>query len=243
MKLTYTEDFKIACKINNLKHEELLQYYIDHVSFYAFIGGETDLVYHWANQVNIECEKIFDGVTDEHVNDSIQKIILKYVKQLAGLSINDKLSKEDKIESSVVIMKAWSIEMIPLINYERQFNIGDGHLLDLTFDFNLLCRVNGISLTQSLQWFIDNISLARERSINLLDTVKTNPSMAVLLLVIISNNEIKDRIMPHQEIYKKYGLQLLKLDKKQRQEPNIRERTNVYSAFYLDWYNTLNSMN
>ncbi|PIH00455.1 hypothetical protein CS542_04535 [Pedobacter sp. IW39] len=41
IKLNYSE-FKIACKINNLKPEELLQYFISYV-FYAFIGGNMKL--------------------------------------------------------------------------------------------------------------------------------------------------------------------------------------------------------
>jgi hypothetical protein len=36
--LIYTEDFSVACAISYLKREEVLQYFINKVSFYAFNG-------------------------------------------------------------------------------------------------------------------------------------------------------------------------------------------------------------
>lgn len=239
--LTYPEEFRVACKINNLKYEELLQYFIDHVSFYAFIGGEMELVHQWATKVTTDCKRAFNGVFTRINDIEIQRITLKYIKKLTGLSLNNTLSKESKILQSTFVVKAWSDEMQPLTNYETQLDSGDHHYLQLTFDFNLLCRVHGLTSVQLLQCFIDNISLARERAINLNEMIEPNPAMAILLLVVINNSEIKDKIMPHQQIYKQYGMQLLKLDKKQKKELSLQKRINSYSAFYLDWYNTLNN--
>lgn len=240
--LSYSEDFRVACKINNLKYEEVLQYFIDHVSFYAFIGGEMDLVYQWATKVTTDCKRVFNGVITRINDAEIQRITLKHIKKLTGLSLDNDLSAELKIKQSIVFVKEWSDEMLPLTNYATQLDTGHDQFLQLTFEFNLLCRVHGLTSSQLLQCFIDNISLAKERAINLHGMVEPNPAMAILLLVVINNSEIKDKIMPHQEIYKKYGLQLLKLDKKQKGEFDLQKRISIYTAFYLDWYHTLNKL-
>ena len=242
MKLNFTEDFKIACKINNLKHEELIQYFVDHVSFYTFIGGEMGPVNQWATKVCIDCENVFDGIVDRENDNEIRRISLKYIKKLTALSLGDEITAEEKMMHSGVLIEQWSQEMSPLTNYKKELDLGEGKLLYLTFEFSLLCKMNGVIFEQLIQCFIDSISLAKERAVNLHEMVEINSGMAVLLLILISNNEVKNRIMPHQEIYKKYGLGLLKLDKKQREEFNLQNRIDAYRSFYLEWYNALNNL-
>lgn len=236
--LNYTEEFKIACKINNVKAEELLQFFIDHVSFYTFIGGEMELVYQWATKVATDCTTTFDGIISKISDVEIQGITLKYIKILTSLSLNDHLSKGSKAKQSALYIKAWSDEMLPLTNYETTFDTGP-HLLQISFDFNLLCRVHGLSSGELLQCFINNISLARERAAHLFDHAIPNPAMAILLLVVINNAEMRNKVMPNQEIYRKYILLLLKLDEQQYRQPDLWQRVDCYTEFYLDWYNTL----
>jgi len=242
MKLNYTEDFRIACKINNLKHEELIQYFIDHVSFYTFIGGELGPVNQWATKVCIDCKDLFGGVVARENDNEIRRISLKYIKKLTALSLGDEFTIEENVLRSDDLIEQWAHEMSPLTNYTMEFDAGEGEILYLSFEFNLLCKMNGVILEQLLQCFIDSISLAKERAVNLHEMVEINPGMAVLFLILIGNNEVKNRIMPHQDIYKKFGLRLLKLDKKQREELNLQNRIDSYSSFYLEWYNALNNL-
>jgi len=242
MKLNYTEDFRIACKINNLKHEELIQYFIDHVSFYTFIGGEMGAVNQWATKVCIDCKDLFGAVVERENDNEIRRISLKYIKKLTALSLEDEFTVEEKVLQSDDLIEQWSYEMLPLTNYKTEFATGEGEILYLSFELNLLCKMNGVILEQLLQCFIDSISLSKERAVNLHEMVEINPGMAVLLLMLIGNNEVKNRIMPHQDIYKKYGLKLLKLDKKQREELNLQNRMDSYHSFYLEWYDALNNL-
>jgi len=241
IKLNYTEDFRIACKINNLKQEELLQYFIDHVSFYAFIGGDMDPAYLWATTVSIDCKDVLGSQVEAVTDKRIQDISLKYIKKLTALNLETDLSRDIECKKSIALMNEWSGEMLSLTNYvnkaEETSLTGP---LSLSFDFNLVCGMNGISTENQLQYFIDNISLAKDRAVNLLQTVKIDPSTAVLLFLISNHEGVKNKILPHQEIYKKYCLLLLKLDKKQKEESSLENRIHNYSAFYLDWYNALN---
>lgn len=240
IKLNYTEEFRIACKINNLKYGELIQYFIDHVSFYAFIGGDMQAIYLWATTVCIDCKEETGGTIKTITDQEVKSISLKYIKRLTSLSQESGLSSKTEASRSVLVMNDWAIEMIPLTDYINELYTESGQVFNLTFDFNLLCRMNGCEVELLLQYFIDKISLARERATNLFQIVKTDPSTAVLLLLVSGHDAIKNRIMPQQQIYKKYGLQLLELDQRQKEVNNLQKRINNYGVFYKEWYNALN---
>lgn len=239
IKLDYTEDFRIACRINNLKFEELLQYFIDHVSFYAFIGGDMEPVYLWATIVSINCREAEGGAVETVTDGNIQRISMIYIKKLTALLLEKGLSKNIETVRSIALMEKWAAEMLPLTDYPDEVETDSGLSLKLRFDFNMLCRMNGLDVQQLLQYFINTISLARERAINLLVEVRADPGTSVLLFLVSYHDEVKNKILPQQDIYKQYGLKLLRLDKKQKEEADLDTRIKNYRAFYLDWYNAL----
>lgn len=240
IKLNYPEEFKIACKINNLKHEELVQYFIDHVSFYAFIGGEMEPAYLWATTVSIDCKE-FHGSEVQIIKDpQMQAISLKYVRRLTAINLDKTLNTQSETIKSISLMRQWSAEMNPLTDYQANISTERGEVLKLSFDFNLLCRMNGIDITDLLQYFIDHISLAKERAQNIIKTIKTDPSTAVLLLLLSSHEKIKNKILPQQDVYKQFCLKILKVDRRQKEEPDLEVRIKNYTLFYREWYNALN---
>jgi len=239
IKLDYTREFTIACKINNLKPIELLQYFINHVSFYAFIGGEIDVTYLWATTVCIDFKEEYGGEVLRVTVPEIQEISLKYIKKLTALNLNGPPFSDTAAFQSILIMDEWSSEMLPYTDYEAEVMVINRELLNLTFDFNLICRMNGSEIQDLLQYFIDKISLARERAMNFHHFVKTDPSTAFLLLLVGHDESVKSRILPQQEMYKKYGLRLLELDNEQNEEDDFENRRRNYDTFYQEWYSAL----
>ena len=237
IKLSYKEDFEIACTINNLNYTDLLQYFIDHVSFYVFIGGNMKAAYIWATKVCIECGDAIGGQATAVTDKSIQQISLKYIKMLTLLIERD---EAESLNKSTYLMQAWSDEMRSLTSYIKTIQLPNKDELYLSFDFNLLCSINGLSIQQQLQYFIDRLSLARVRANNLLEGTTADPAASVLFALISSDSRLKTKLLPRQDIYRKYGLQLLELDKKLRGENNLKTRILNYRAFYQDWYQALN---
>ncbi|MGY0040374.1 hypothetical protein [Pedobacter sp. NJ-S-72] len=82
--------------------------------------------------------------------------------------------------------------------------------------------------------------MARERALNLHQLVKTDPSTAFLLLLLSKHENVKNKVLPQQEMYKKFAAGLLKLDEKQEEESNFENKIRNYNIFYLEWYNALN---
>lgn len=239
MRLDYTDDFKIACKINNVSHEELLQYFIDHVSFYAFIGGQLEDAHQWSTTVCMDCKAFWGSSAASLKDDRIRDVSLAYIKALTALTQETALSCEQQVAKSKMLMREWEGEMLPLVDYPSSFQLYMGGRLTLSFDFNLLCRMNGVDQLVLLQYFVDSISLARERALNLSGEVKTAASTAVLMTLVCAHEEFKQKILPRQDIYRTYGLQLLKLDKRLKGESDIESRMNNYSDFYREWYHAL----
>ena len=85
--LAYTDDFRIACTINNLKQEDVLQYFINRVSFYAFNGGEMEAVSLWATSIVIDCKKEVNAEVKAVTDRKVKRISLKYILMLSELMI------------------------------------------------------------------------------------------------------------------------------------------------------------
>lgn len=237
--MTYTEDFRVACTINNLKHEEVLQYFINRVSFYAFNGGEMEAVSLWATSIVVDCKNEVNGQIQAVTDRKVKRVSLKYILMLSELNDNAYLSTVDKMKESFLLMKEWETDMSPLVDYPECFQLDEERSLSLTFDFNLLCRMNGITAEQVLQYFMDNISMAQERAVNLIEFVETNSCMSLFGMMRLSLGDKKNRIPVHQEIHKWYGDKLLLLDERLKKENNLDKRITVYRAFYKEWYNSL----
>jgi len=239
IELSYKEDFRVACLINNLSYKDLLQYFIDHISFYVFIGGSLPAAYVWSTAVCIACREDSGGRAKPVQNQQIQQISLKYIKVLTAFI--QAAEKRGAVADIDAVMEQWSREMLPLTHDAKEITLAGTGTIWISFDCNLLCNLSGINVKDLLQYFINHVSLARERAINLLQHVEDDPSTAVLLSLMRSYSSSASKILPYQEIYKAYGLRLLKLDKKQKEEINPEIRLLNYSAFYLEWYHALNT--
>ncbi len=237
--LIYTEDFRVACTINYLKQEEVLQYFIDRVSFYAFNGGEMEAVALCATNIIIDCKEALGAEISPVTDRKVQRIFIKYIGLLSDLNENPYLSTVDKMKENFRLMQEWETEMGPLTDYPRAFYPDEEQVLVLTFDFNLLCKMNGLEPVEVLQYFIDHISLARQRSMNLLEFTGTDASMTLFEMLLISRSMEKKRLPVQQEIYQWYAEELLALDETLKKERDPDQRLLAYREFYAEWYNTL----
>jgi hypothetical protein len=238
-KLHYSKDFIIACRINNLKPAALLQYFIEHISFYSFLGAEMEPIYLWATRVVTDCTVQPGNHVTENTNPAQREIALKYIKLLTTLLFEEGVDKAAETEKSIVIMKNWAADMAPYKDYPQGTITSSGNILHFSFDLNLICSLKGLTVPQVLQAFINDISLAADRGKNLFQNTRTTPAMTVLLLLLSSHEAIRDKILPHQHIYREFGLRLLEIDKILKEEPGVQQRIDHYDIFYHQWYTAL----
>lgn len=237
--LTYTEDFRVACTINYLKQEEVLQYFVNRVSFYAFNGGEMEAVAIWATNIIVDCREEANAEITAIKSRKIQRIWIKYIGLLSDLNANIYLSTVEKMKESFNLMEEWEAEMGPHTDYPATLYLDEERFLLLTFDFNLLCSMNGVNPLQVLQYFINQISLARQRALNLIEFVGSNTSMSLFGMMLLSRSMKKNRLPVQQEIHQLYSERLLSLDESLKNEEDIERRLSIYREFYAEWYHTL----
>jgi len=237
--LIYADDFSVACTINNFKKEEVLQYFINRVSFYAFNGGEMEAAALCATRIVVNCKELINAEAQPVTDRKVQLISLKYIALLSDLEGNIYFSAADKMKESFILMKEWEKDMMPYVDYPKIFELENDQFLVLTFDFNLLCRMNGVTAGEVLQHFIDGISLAIERAGEQSGPLEKDLRSTLFRIMILSRSMKKERSAIEQDIYDWYADRLLSLDERLQKEESIDKKISVYRAFYLDWYNTL----
>lgn len=237
--LNYTEDFRVACAINGLKHSNVLQYFVNKVSFYAFNGGEMEPLILWATDIVIDCKEDADIQVAAEKDGRVRRTALKYILLLNDLSEDMRISDTDKVKESEGVIKEWAEELLPHDDYPEAFQLENSELVNLTFDFCLVCRMNGLSVQQVLQYYMDHISLPREKAVNIFEMVDTHPCMAFFGTMMFSQSEKIKRIPIQQEIQKVYSERILSLDEVLREEEDVEKRMSVYRSFYAEWYNAL----
>lgn len=239
LELNYAEEFRVACTVNNLRYEEVLQHFIDSVSFYVFIGGEIDAASQWATQVMVECRDNFDSKPVMVDNEELRRTCIKYVELLMELSNSTHLSAKAKVRKSYSVMQSWSQALAEQAEYQQQVEVNSNYELSISFDFNLLCLMTGICAEQALQYFIDTVSLAEDRALNLYEVIKINPGTAFTLLLLVRDSATKNIRLPQEHIFIKHGLKLLDLDELLEEENYFEYRVKAYRKLYLEWYNAL----
>ena len=235
----YTEDFTIACTINNLEHEAVLQYFIDRVSFYAFNGGDVEAVSLWATHIVLDCKRKAGAKVVPVKDKRIQKISLSYIRLLSDLINNVHLSTVEKMKESISLMREWEAEMPPNAEYPTTFFTDQHKSVLLTFDFNLLCNMNGIVVQQVLQFFIDEISLPRQRALGLPENSGSSASMSFFEMILMSRSMKRTKNRALKEIDQLYNGQLLQLDETLMDENDEGSRLTAYQELYTKWYNSL----
>ncbi|WP_442590286.1 hypothetical protein ACSBL2_03490 [Pedobacter sp. AW31-3R] len=241
-RLRYTEDFRIACKLNGITCDELVQYFINKASFYAFNGGDMDTAGMMATQIIAECRDEIGSHLEPLTDRKVKRVFLKHIQLITKLADNPHLTTLEKIQESFYLMEEWALEMLPMVNYETSIMDEDGKTLIISFDLNLLCRVNGLDIITPLQYLVDRISLAVDRAVNLLDDVNTESSMAMLELRVTAIKRAEHVV--RTPVHEKFSEKLKDLDGWLSEVGDVEVRIKAYRELYREWYNELfNDMN
>lgn len=231
-RLNYTEDFSVACRINGINCDEMLQYFINKVSFYVYNGGEMDAAAMMATRIILECKEEKGSKLEPLTDKKVKRLFLKHILLLSKLADNSHLSTLEKIQESYYLMEEWAQEAMPLVNYETTLPVEEG-FVSISFDFNLLCKINGLEIITPLQYFIDRMSLAVDRAVRLHHDVQPERSMALLEMRIMATNRSAPIIST--EIHERYMDKLKDLDGWLSDVDDVEVRIKAYRNLYREW--------
>lgn len=238
-KPVYTEDFTVACGINYLKPDDVLQSFINRVSFYAFNGGEVEAIALWATNIVVDCKVALNAEVAAVRDRKIQRIVIKYVSLLSELNDDRHFSLVEKLKESRSLMEEWENEMQPLTDFPLSLQPSEGTELQLTFDFNLLCRMNGLNPVQVLQYLISHISLAEEHALMGTPQGGQNSCMGFFTALLRLHPAKSARSEVHLKVNQEYAAKLLRMDEELQAEPQADKRIAAFRSFFLQWYQAL----
>lgn len=229
--IEYKEDFIVSCTINRVKPEELLQHFVNQVSYSSFLEDRNNSSCA-ANQIVSAFLK--EGNNHVYIPKYCRSTHARCSKKLNAVTENTELSKEDKrLELSFAL--CWCRNEI----LKTEFQIDKAYLemdecVDLSSNFLVVCFMYGIFPERLIEYFMDHISLAKSMARNQFEIETYNPFMT--FFTRLSEGCFKNSRELQIAGYGKYALELAALDKGMKIEESLEQRTAKFSAFYNKWF-------
>ncbi|WP_316750927.1 hypothetical protein [Pedobacter gandavensis] len=151
-------EFKIACATYDLQLSEVLQLFIDHVSFYDSLSQKSDDIYRSAtNTVIIYSLSLCRAHSTSFLKQ--REKILKYIKEVIRIAITRELTPTKKRKLCVPVVKKIYQIMERTNTKETTIILDEGITLQLKMDFCLLCEIHNCTPEEYLEHFMSQISL------------------------------------------------------------------------------------
>lgn len=151
-------EFKIACATYNLSIREVLQLFIDHVSFYDSMSQKSDDLYRSATNTllnySISIRRAHSPALLKH-----REPILKYIREVIKIASTPPESQAKKRKMCVPIVRKIYRSMERSKTQNTSLLLEEEITLQLSMDFCLLCEIHHCSPEEYLEHFMSQISL------------------------------------------------------------------------------------
>ena len=189
--ITYPEEFRITALVTRMNIHEMLQLFVDEVSFYAFCGGyrkkpftrkvsltdskgDTHKCVVKIKQLSWQDEKaeyivgIIANCMVSHKlkfykekDSELRRLLIKFLGQFYSLISDFSISHAEKVRWAKLHLKDWEEKQAPLLTLPKQAILEQGESIDLPFEFSMVCRICNLSAQQVLHYFMSKFSIAR----------------------------------------------------------------------------------
>lgn len=231
-------EFKIACATYQLPIQEVLQLFIDHVSFYDSLSQKSDDIYRSATNTllnySLSIHRESGSAFLKH-----REPILKYIREIIKISVTPEQPPSKKRKLSAPIVKKIYGIMERSRTQNTSLTMEGGLTLQLKMDFCLICELHNCSPEEYLRHFMSQISLPVIHANIGLRKVVENQAMGFFYKVLHISKELptnsavrnlqvqfidqiqelhlwlfiirdyEKRVKKYQELYYRYYLQLL----------------------------------
>ncbi|MBB6498475.1 hypothetical protein [Pedobacter cryoconitis] len=150
--LCYPEDFRITTTATKIDVRSLLQEFVDAVSFYAFFSGQADQA--GAVQVDIIWDCLLSDKGNAIKGVAMSDITRFYMSFFTALYYEEDLSDKEKLKRSRIIMRQWENEYAMVNDISSEIRLEDGSVLELSFDFKMVCKISGLLPEEILEYFM-----------------------------------------------------------------------------------------
>lgn len=156
--LTIPLEFKIACATYHLAVLEVLQLFIDHISFYDSLSHKSNDCYRFAtNTLLSHPHPPIEGISPAFQTN--RDAIIKYVREIVQMSVRPRTAEIKRRKMCIPIVKKIFKLMEPQITTSQTLQLDATNTLQLGIDFSIMCETHNCQPEVYLQHFMDQISL------------------------------------------------------------------------------------
>lgn len=250
--LEIPDEFKIACVVNNLKIAEVLQVFINHVSFFQTLNSgcltgfqEASLVmseYSVKTKLSGKNSKL-KSITDIEGPEFHREKSVKYIRQLIALTFHSKDSESVKHRKSIPIVKDLFKSIQGFKFCPEKICLNETEQLVFNNDFRIICELYQIYPKCYLEYFMNKISLAETNArLDLNIEVQCN-AMAFFFRVVNGLGQLNNKAIKPGDAILNYIDEIQQLPAKSFIIRNLDERIALYSEFYQSHYQKISKEN
>lgn len=236
--LDFPEDFRAACLIHQLAHEEILQNFIDSVSFCAaLLPTDQEFKAIAVAVVNHYVDTLDESALPDHTTANTE-LALQFLREIAIITQVSGFRTNAKKKACNDAVDRWykAFDRKIITSDHLQF---DDICLKLSRDFILYCEVSQVRPEAILQHFINHISLPQAwASIASQSGEQGNPAMAFFLKAIAGKTGMykgDDKLL-YSAVQVRYIEKVQELDLRLYFNRNVPEREQLYRDLYRCWY-------
>ncbi|SHF10083.1 hypothetical protein [Pedobacter caeni] len=169
--------FKIACATYHLAIPEVLQLFIDHISFYDSLSHKSDDCYRLATNTLLRyVHPNIEGMSPAFRKN--REAVIKYIREIIQMSVRPGIVENKRRKLCIPIVKKIFRLMEPNVTAAGKIQLYGDTILPLSMDFAIMCETHNCSPETYIQYFMDQISLPETHARIGLHCVSENPAMA-----------------------------------------------------------------
>lgn len=230
-------DFKIACATYNLSIPEILQLFIDHVSFYDSMSQKSDDLYRSATNTllnySISIRRESSSAFSRH-----REPILKHIREIIRIAATPPESQARRRKMCVPIVRKIYKNMERSKTQNTSLVLGEGITLQLSMDFCILCEIHHCSPEEYLEHFMSQISLPKTHANLGLKRVVENQAMG-FFYKSLDIGKAAPSIHAHRNLQVQFIDQIQELHLWMFLIRSYEKRVQKYQELYFHYYQLL----
>ncbi|RQO64507.1 hypothetical protein DBR43_32495 [Pedobacter sp. KBW06] len=235
--LTIPLEFKIACATYHLAIPEVLQLFIDHISFYDSLSHKSKDCYRFAtNTLLSHPHPPIEGISPAFQTN--RDAIIKYVREIVQMSVRPRTPEIKRRKMCIPIVKKIFNLMEPKVTTSRTLQLDEANTLQLGIDFSIMCETHNCRPEVYIQHFMDQVSLPETHARIGLHHLLENHAMAFFYQAISKCNAL---LSPpsHKALQVEFIDRIQELHLRLFIVRNLEKRREKYYELYDNYYHKL----
>jgi hypothetical protein len=235
-------EFRIACLLNNFKIQDVLQAYINHVSFFCTLYNSKLSGFSEATYITSEYSvgnKDNQQQTDEDKPAINRMVAVKYIRQMVALSLKTQFTETIRLkQSKKMVNKLFSA--IESFKYcPEKLYIDEESIIVFTKDFRIICEIHNIYPKAYLEHFMNKVSWAEAHARVDLDADTMDSGLLFFIKLTNGLGNLKRQEIEITDAVLEYIDEAEQLRAKHYLVRNLEQRIAIYREFFLEHYNRI----